>query len=192
MHTKWSLLDFIFLALISIFFGFIFWIWAFAYNTIAAVLTPLGLSPFANDATLGPWLMAGPMAGYILRRPGASIIGETLAGIVEMVFGSQWGIMDIVAGAIQGLGTEIGFAAFRYRRWDKTSLSLSVLTSTIVTFIWDLFRNGYSHYTLLLLIALFITRLISVAVFSGVVVYFTEKLISKSAILSNNKSEVVK
>ncbi|OIM48264.1 ABC transporter permease, partial [Oenococcus oeni] len=125
--------------------------WAFAYNAIAAVLTPLGLSPFANDATLGPWLMAGPMAGYILRRPGASIIGETLAGIVEMVFGSQWGIMDIVAGAIQGLGTEIGFAAFRYRRWDKTSLSLSVLTSTIVTFIWDLFRNGYSHYTLLLL-----------------------------------------
>ncbi len=100
--------------------------------------------------------------------------------------------MDIVAGAIQGLGTEIGFAAFRYRRWDKTSLSLSVLTSTIVTFIWDLFRNGYSHYTLLLLIALFITRLISVAVFSGVIVYFTEKLISKSAILSNNKSEVVK
>ncbi|OIL73095.1 ECF transporter S component, partial [Oenococcus oeni] len=146
----------------------------------------------ANDATLGPWLMAGPMAGYILRRPGASIIGETLAGIVEMVFGSQWGIMDIVAGAIQGLGTEIGFAAFRYRRWDKTSLSLSVLTSTIVTFIWDLFRNGYSHYTLLLLIALFITRLISVTVFSGVIVYFTEKLISKSAILSNNKSEVVK
>ncbi len=49
--------------------------------------------------------MAGPMAGYILRRPGASIIGETLAGIVEMVFGSQWGIMDIVAGAIQGFGT---------------------------------------------------------------------------------------
>ncbi|OIM70824.1 ABC transporter permease [Oenococcus oeni] len=192
MHTKWSLLDFIFLALISIFFGFIFCIWAFAYNAIAAVLTPLGLSPFANDATLGPWLMAGPMAGYILRRPGASIIGETLAGIVEMVFGSQWGIMDIVAGAIQGLGTEIGFAAFRYRRWDKTSLSLSVLTSTIVTFIWDLFRNGYLHYTLLLLIALFITRLISVTVFSGVIVYFTEKLISKSAILSNNKSEVVK
>ncbi|MHA5123180.1 ECF transporter S component [Oenococcus oeni] len=192
MHTKWSLLDFIFLALISIFFGFIFWIWAFAYNAIAAVLTPLGLSPFANDATLGPWLMAGPMAGYILRRPGASIIGETLAGIVEMVFGSQWGIMDIVAGAIQGLGTEIGFAAFGYRRWNKSSLSLSVLTSTIVTFIWDLFRNGYSHYTLLLLIALFITRLISVTVFSGVIVYFTEKLISKSAILSNNKSEVVK
>ncbi|MFT8812159.1 ECF transporter S component [Oenococcus sp.] len=192
MHTKWSLRDFIFLALISIFFGFIFWVWAFAYNGLAAVLTPMGLSPFANDATIGPWLMAGPMAGYILRRPGASILGETLAGIVEMVFGSQWGIMDIVAGAIQGFGTEIGFAAFGYRRWDKMSLSLSVVTVTLVTFIWDLLRNGYSQYALGLLIGLFITRLISAAIFSGVIVYFTEKLIAKSGILSNDESEIVK
>ncbi|MFT8496729.1 ECF transporter S component [Leuconostoc pseudomesenteroides] len=191
MHTKWSLRDVIFIALIAVFFGFIFWAWAFAYNVIATILTPMGLSPYANDATIGPWLMAGPMAGYIIRRAGASIIGETLAGTIEMVFGSQWGVMNIVAGAIQGLGTEIGFAIFGYRRWDKTSLTASVITVTIVTFGWDLLRNGYAQYSLGLLVGLFITRLISSAIFAGVIVYFTQKLIAKSGILTTHQSEVI-
>jgi len=78
MHTKWSLRDVIFIALIAVFFGFIFWAWAFAYNVIAAILTPMGLSPYANDATIGPWLMAGPMAGYIIRRAGARLLAKRL------------------------------------------------------------------------------------------------------------------
>ncbi|WP_394457038.1 ECF transporter S component [Leuconostoc suionicum] len=189
--NKWSLRDVIFIALIGVFFGFIFWAWAFGYNVIAAFLTPFGLSAYANDATLGPWLMAGPMAGFILRRPGASIVGETLAGTIEMVFGSQWGVMNVVAALIQGFGTELGFAVFGYRRWDKTSLSMSVITVTIVTFIWDLFRNGYADYSFGLLIGLFITRIISAAIFAGVIVYFTQKLVAKSGILEVNKNEVV-
>ena len=123
--NKWSLRDVIFIALISVFFGFIFWAWAFGYNVI------------------------------------------------------------------QGFGTELGFAVLGYRRWDKTSLSMSVITVTIVTFIWDLFRNGYADYSFGLLIGLFITRLISAAIFAGVIVYFTQKLVAKSGILEVNKNEVV-
>ncbi|MBU6001435.1 ECF transporter S component, partial [Lactococcus lactis] len=37
--NKWSLRDVIFIALIGVFFGFIFWAWAFGYNVIAAFLT---------------------------------------------------------------------------------------------------------------------------------------------------------
>jgi len=68
MHTisdnssHWQLKDVIFLALIALFFGVIYQIWGFSYTFIAA--TPL--KPFANDATLGVWLMAGPLAGRLI------------------------------------------------------------------------------------------------------------------------------
>ncbi|WP_220739752.1 ECF transporter S component [Leuconostoc miyukkimchii] len=190
MHTKWSLRDVIFLALIGVFFGFIFWAWAFAYNAIAALLTPMGLSPYANDLTLGPWVMAGPMAGYLLRKAGASIIGETLAGTAEMIFGSQWGIMNVVYGLMQGLGAELGFALFGYKKWQPISLTASVILTTVVTFIWDLFQSGYANYSFGLLVGLFVTRLISIALFGGVLVYYVQKLVDKSGILNQTKVTV--
>lgn len=110
MQTKWSLRDIILLALIGLFFGLIFWGWAFVANIITAALTPLGLSVFAGQITIGTWVMAGPMAGFLLRRAGASVLGEVLAGTAEMFFGSQWGIMDVVYGFMQGIGSELGFA----------------------------------------------------------------------------------
>ena len=71
----WALKDVIFLAVIGIFFGIIYQVWSYAYYAMAA--TPL--KPFANDATLGVWIMAGPLAGVLIQKIGSSVIGEMLA-----------------------------------------------------------------------------------------------------------------
>ncbi len=62
--NKWSLRDVIFLAIIAIFFGIIYQVWSYAYYALAA--TPL--KPYANDLTLGVWIMAGPLAGILLKK----------------------------------------------------------------------------------------------------------------------------
>lgn len=180
-NTKgWHLRDVIMLTLIAIFFGFIFWLWAFVYNVVAA--TPL--KPFANDITLGAWIMAGPLAGYLLRKAGAAFLGEFLAAFAEMIIGSQWGVSTLLSGLIQGIGCELGFTITGYKYWNTFSLFLSTLTSTIVTFTYDLYANGYNAYGFGMLVILFIIRFLSIGFFGGVLVSAITKLVDKSGIMN--------
>ncbi|KRM92071.1 ECF transporter S component [Liquorilactobacillus cacaonum] len=179
-NTKkgWSVKDVIFLAIIGIFFGIIYQVWSYAYYALAA--TPL--KPYANDITLGVWIMAGPLAGVLLKKVGASLIGELLAAAVEMLLFSSWGAATLISGFIQGIGNELGFAATGYKNWDKLGLLLSTIGSTIITFIWDWFQNGYNEYHMGLLVTLFIIRFISIGFFSGVLVYWISRLVNKSGL----------
>lgn len=45
---------------------------------ISAALTTTGLGDFAFDIIYGVWFMAGTMAAYIIRKPGAGLIAEVL------------------------------------------------------------------------------------------------------------------
>ncbi|KRN29090.1 ABC transporter permease [Liquorilactobacillus mali] len=180
-HKKkgWSVKDVIFLAIIAIFFGIIYQVWGFAYYAIAA--TPL--KPYANDLTLGVWIMAGPLAGVLLKKIGASVVGELLAAAVEMLLFSSWGASTLISGFIQGVGNELGFAATGYKNWGKLGLLLSAIGSTIITFIWDWFQSGYSVYHIGLLVSLFVIRFVSIGFFSGVLVYWIKKLVNRSGLI---------
>lgn len=169
----------VFLAIIAIFFGIIYQLWSYVYYLLAA--TPL--EPLANDITLGVWVMAGPLAGILLKRRGVSIISEFLAAAVEMLLFSSWGVGDLINGAVQGLGSELGFATCRYRNWDKAGLFWGALWTTIITFAWDLLRSGYAEYGVGMCIALFIIRFASIGLFSGVLVYKIAELVNKTGLL---------
>ncbi|WP_040537104.1 ECF transporter S component [Schleiferilactobacillus shenzhenensis] len=177
--VRWTIRDVIFLALIGVFFGLIYQLWSFAYYAIAA--TPL--KPYANDLTIGVWIMAGPLAGVLLRKVGASVIGELLAAAVEMMLFSSWGAADLISGFIQGIGNELGFAVTGYKNWDKFGLLMSTIGATIVTFAWDWFQSGYKNYQPGLLITLLIIRFISIGFFSGVLVYWIKQLVAKTGLL---------
>lgn len=177
---SWDLRDVIFIAIIAIFFGIIYELWSFAYYAVAA--TPL--KPYAGDLTLGVWLMAGPLAGILLKKIGASLISELLAAIVEMFLFSSWGAANIISGFVQGVGSELGFALTGYKNWSKLGLFLSTITSTIVTFIWDMFMSGYADYNPTMLIVLFIIRFISIGFFCGILVYWIKLLVDKSGLLA--------
>ena len=165
----WSLQDVILLAIIAIFFGIIYQLWGYTYYALAA--TPLKV--YANDATLGVWIMAGPLAAILLKKAGASVIGEVLAATVEM----------LLSGLIQGLASELGFTLTAYKNWGALSLTLATITSTIVTFAWDLFQSGYAAYNFSLLVSLFIIRLLSIGFFAGLLVYLIKALLNKSGLV---------
>ncbi|QIL50984.1 ABC transporter permease [Weissella coleopterorum] len=178
-HSHWQLKDVIFLAIIALFFGVIYQIWGFSYTLIAA--TPL--KPFANDATLGVWLMAGPLAGRLIKKPGSATLGEFLAATIEMFLFSQWGAMNLVSGLIQGLGAEVGFASTKYQPKPKINLFISALMMTCFTFIWDLFQSGYLAYHLPMLALLFLIRFISAGFFAGILIYLIDKLLARTGVI---------
>ena len=168
MKKGFQLRDIILLALIGIVFGVIYFAAAFVYNGLTVLLTPFGYGPLANDITMGIWCMAGPLAGFMFRLPGASFLGEFLGATVEMFLGDQWGAATLISGAVQGIGTELGFTLTGYKFYNWLTIAMVTISTTIVTFAWDWFRNGYSHFPHQMLLIMFVVRLISVLLFTGV------------------------
>lgn len=184
MKQKWTLQNVILLALIGIIFSVIYWIMDPVYQIVNSGLAVIGLQAFTNEITLGVWMMAGPLASYILKKVGAGFIGEMLGAAGEMFLGGSYGVGTLLSGFIQGIGSELGFALTGYKNWFA-GLWLSTLTGTVVTFAWDLFKSGYIHYKLSLLVALFIVRYLSIFFFSGVLVHLIAKLLDRSKLLSH-------
>ncbi len=148
MFHQFHLKDIILLAIIGIVFGVIYLATGLLYNGLTIALTPFGYGPMANDITLGIWCMAGPLAGFMLRLPGASFLGEFLSAVVEMLLGDQWGVTTLLSGLVQGIGTELGFTLTLYKIYNWVTLLLSATTTTILTFAWDWFRNGLQPFSI--------------------------------------------
>lgn len=182
---RWNLNHIILITLIAIICGVISWGSSYLYNALVLVLTPFGLKPFANEALLGLWIISGPLAAEVFRIPGAAFFSEVLTAIVETFLGNQWGVMDLIFGAVQGAGTEAGFALTGYRHYDWLGLSVAALTGTAVTFGYDLFRIGYLNYPLPLLTGLFTVRLLSLLIIGSWLPAVVVKTLKRSQFLKS-------
>lgn len=179
-QSKGTLRNIILIALIAIFTGVIFWGIGFLYTALTVALTPIGAAPFANDILMGIWCMAGPLTGFMIRTAGSAFLGEFLGAAVEVFLGGQWGAGAFISGLVQGIGSELGFTFTGYKRYDWWSLNASIFTTVVVTFAWDMIKNGYDKFALPLLIGLFITRYISTFIFGGIVTKMIVKLLDRS------------
>ena len=111
----WRVVDIVVAAVIGVAVGLIFWIW----NSIGGALfgTLDALTPGVGGLVVGPWLLGGVLGGLIIRRPGAALLVELVAALVSASIGNQWGWTTLVSGAAQGLGAELVFLAFLYKRF---------------------------------------------------------------------------
>ena len=112
--------------------------------------------------------MAATLAAYIIRKPGAALVTEVLASAIELLMGNSGGLTVVLTGAIQGLGAELVFAAFRYKKWDLGSMSLAGIVSAVFIFCYELYYLNYIALAPTLLISQLAVRFISAVVFSGV------------------------
>ena len=120
---RWRVVDIVVASVIGVAAGLIFMAWGVGYLGPKALLEPL--LPGMQGLLDGPWLFAGVLGALIIRKPGAAIYTELLAAVVSALVGNQWGgLLTIEAGLVQGLGAEVIFLLFFYKRW---SLPVAVL-----------------------------------------------------------------
>ena len=122
---RWRVVDIVVASVIGVASGLIFLLWNIAYRGPSALLEPL--LPGLQGLLDGPWLFAGVLGALIIRKPGAAIYTELVAAAVSALtlIGNTWGaFLTLEAGLIQGLGAEIVFLLFFYRRW---SLPVAIL-----------------------------------------------------------------
>jgi len=176
MFQKWSLRDVILLALLAILFGGIFVGSSFLYNILSAVLAPIGLEPFANEILFGLWCVAAPMAAMLLRKPGSATIGELLAALAEVLYGSQFGLGALLSGLVQGLGSELGFIVTKNRYESWLSLTANSIGITLVSFVYEYIKLGYYAFSVPFVLSLLVVRFISVFFFCTILVRAIVKL----------------
>ncbi|WP_241461016.1 ECF transporter S component [Bifidobacterium mongoliense] len=88
-------------AVIAVASGVIFWGVGLISEPLSALFQ---FVPGMSALTWGLFYFAGPLAAVIVRKPGAALFAELIAGIVEAFLGSHWGgLGTILPGLIQGL-----------------------------------------------------------------------------------------
>ena len=125
VSRRWRVVDIVVASVIGVASGLIFLLWNIAYRGPNAILEPL--LPGLQGLLDGPWLFAGVLGALIIRKPGAAVYTELIAAAVSALtlIGNTWGaFLTLEAGLIQGLGAELVFLLFFYRRW---SLPVAIL-----------------------------------------------------------------
>ena len=137
---SWRVIDIVTAAILGVACGLIFVAWnqvGYAgYEALKAILPGLG------GLVTGIWLLGGTLGGYVIRKPGAALFVELLAATVSMGLGSQWAIGALYSGIAQGLGAEIVFAAFVYRRFNVWVVSAAGAMAFAAEWCLELFTEG--------------------------------------------------
>lgn len=110
----WRTVDLITAVMIGVAFGVAFIGWGQVTNLtqpLFAALPPLG------GLISGFWWLPALVAMLVIRRPGAALLAELVAASLEPLLGGQWGITTLGSGLLQGVGVELGFLLFAYRRF---------------------------------------------------------------------------
>ena len=111
-RSGWTTVEIVVTATLAVAFGVVFWAWNLLWTAAGGVFTAL---PPVQGLIYGVWLVPGVLAGLIVRRPGAAFYAATVAAVLSALLGSQWGLVAVVYGVVQGAAPELVFALRGYR-----------------------------------------------------------------------------
>src|SRR6266851_4462336 len=137
----------------------------------------------AFAAICGFFYISGPLAAYIIRKPGAATIAETMNGVAQVLSGNPNGVMVLGAGFLQGFMSDIGFAFYGYRKWTLSVIALSGALAPLLQQIPEVYffgvgDMGISYHLLALAI-----RMISGAVYAIVLVKPIAHALARAGVL---------
>lgn len=180
---KWRVVDIAVASVIGVASALIYWVVAIATTAPWSILEAIvpGLAGVFN----GLWLFAGPLAAVIVRKPGAAVYAEVVAGVLEALMGNMWGgVETFLIALVQGVFAEIAFLIFAYRKWNLPVMILSGALSGVAC--W-----GYSFFTNLQAVDVFqtygvvyiIATVVSGIVFAGVLMWYLYIAVAKTGAL---------
>ncbi|MGP5363403.1 ECF transporter S component [Brachybacterium tyrofermentans] len=147
-RSRFTLREIVLVVVLGVVFGFLYWVFVQAWNGLAIAMGPAG--DLAQHVLFGSWLLVGPIAVAILRRPGSGILAELIAAVVEVVFlGSPVGPLLVLSALLQGIGSELPFALTRYRRFGWGVFAASGAFGAALVFFWTVYRMGWYGQDLL-------------------------------------------
>lgn len=125
----WRVVDIVVAAVLAVALGLVYMAWDALSGTSLDFLN--AALPGLSGLICGIWFLGGTLGGLVIRKPGAALFVELVAALVSVV-GSPWGITTLYSGLAQGLGAELAFLLFGYRRFGLPVAVLSGIGAAVV------------------------------------------------------------
>lgn len=178
---RMTLIEIVVIAVIAIIMGII-------SLGIDAIYAPLStaLGPYGAAVLYGVYFVSSMIPMYIIRKPGASLLGSLFTGLMNILLGSPYGIHIIVAQLAQGVGIEAGAAIFGYKRFDWLPLGIGGIIGMLLKTVRDYFVFGFGELGPMMPV-ITIIRCLSAAILGGLITILLGKALAKTGILKEFK-----
>jgi energy-coupling factor transport system permease protein len=174
----WKMKEVVLAVILAVACGVIYLGWSTLWIPISAIVGPMGAG-----FMFGIWVIASPIVAYIIRKPGAAFIAEVAAAAVELLTGSHFGLSALLIGVFQGIGSEIAFALFRYKRYNLFTLMLSGALAAVFGMVYNLIANGFGFYTTDVLLLTLGIHIISGMILGGWLAKVVVDVLAKTGVL---------
>jgi energy-coupling factor transport system substrate-specific component len=178
-QNSWTLREILIVAAIGATFGFLYLGWVQVWLIGQALFGPVTM-----DVVMGFWFIASIIAAAIIRKPGAALLAEVLAALVEVMLGSPAGLLLILSGFIQGAGAEAVFAVTRWRDYRLPVLMAAGVGSAVFSFVYTWIRFDYGALAPGLVLAMFVLRCLSGALLGGLAGHWVTVALYRTGVLS--------
>ena len=179
ISMKWTTREIVFLAMIGVVFAFLYLAWVQLWLAVQAVTGPL-----AMDVLFGFWFSGSIFAAYLIRKPFASFFAALLASFVQILAGNPAGAVLLLTGLVQGAGSEVPLASFRWRRYSIPVLLAAGAVAALFSFIYNWFRFSYWELEIGLLIAMLAIRMVSGMLLGGLLGKLLADAVRKTGVTS--------
>ncbi len=176
----WTTRDAVLVAVLAVVFGFLYMQWLPVWLAARAFGAQIG-----QEALFGFWLAGGVLASYVIRRPGAALVGEFLAALAEVLFGAAAGTPLLITGIVQGLGAELVFGVRRWRDYSLVTVLVAGLVTALVALPWNWYRLGYFELGLGFQVVLLVVRLVSGLVLGGLFPKLLGDALARTGVLAS-------
>jgi len=176
---KWNLREIVVMSTLAVAFAIVYLLFFQVGNIMVGFMGPIGYEPI-----FGIWFIVSIISAYIIRKPGAAFLSETIAAFIEVLIGNVNGPRLILSGMIQGLGAELVFAATGWKRYSVWVLMAAGMGSSVFSFAWGYFLSGFQALSPQYVLWMFIIRLISGALFAGLLGKYISDALAKTGVLN--------
>ncbi|MCS0789614.1 ECF transporter S component [Cytobacillus firmus] len=180
MLEKWKLREVIVLSVLAVAFAVVYLVFMQFGNVLYGMFGLIGY-----DLIFGIWFIVSIIAAYIIRKPGAAFLSESIAAAIEVMIGNAVGPRLILSGMIQGIGAEAVFAATKWNNYRTWVLIAAGMGSSVTSFIWGYFISGYAALSPGYVSAMFFVRLISGALLAGLLGKWLSESLAKTGALNS-------
>ncbi len=162
MLKSWKLKEVVLMSVFSVVFAVVYLLFVHVGNIWSGFIGPI-----AYEWIFGIWFIVSIICMYIIRKPGAAVLSETITAAIEVMIGNAVGPRLILSGLIQGLGAEAAFAATGYKRFNWWVLVLAGIGSAVFSFAYGFFVSGYAALSPSYLALMLGLRVMSGAIIAG-------------------------
>jgi energy-coupling factor transport system substrate-specific component len=111
-----------------------------AWGQMYTLTEPLTLIfPPSSGLLTGVFFLPALVAALVVRRPGAALLAEVVAAVMETILGGQWGIGAFASGLLQGAGVELAFALTAYRKFTLPVAAAGAVVSAAFEWVYERF-----------------------------------------------------